>query len=74
MQALETANLKPDDRVLVHAGAGGVGAYAVQLAKVYWNAYVVATAGPHNQSFLTKVHQFAAMAAMAVAYVCLWPL
>lgn len=56
MQALETANLRPGDRVLVHAGAGGVGAFAVQLAKVYWGAHVVATGGPSNQHFLTRVH------------------
>jgi hypothetical protein len=32
-----------------------VGVFAVQLAKVHWGAYVVATGGPKNQSFLTKV-------------------
>ena len=34
---------------------GGVGSWAVQLAKAHWGAYVVATAGPKNQSFLTQV-------------------
>ena len=33
-QALvERANLQPGQKVLVHAGSGGVGAYAIQLAK-----------------------------------------
>lgn len=51
-QALETAGLRQGQRVLVTAGAGGVGHFALQLAKVHWGAYVVATAGPSNQDFL----------------------
>lgn len=51
-QALESAGLREGQRVLVTAGAGGVGHFAVQLAKVHWGAYVVATAGPSNQAFL----------------------
>ena len=39
-----SADLQPGARVLVLAGAGGVGHFAVQLAKVHWGAYVVATA------------------------------
>ena len=42
-QALNSANIKPGDRVLVHAGSGGVGHIAVQLAKQYWGAYIVST-------------------------------
>ncbi len=52
VQALATADLKAGQRVLVHAGAGGVGHFAVQLARVHWGAHVTATAGPANQSFL----------------------
>ncbi|WP_236061131.1 type I polyketide synthase [Actinacidiphila acididurans] len=37
--------LKAGDRVLIHAGAGGVGMAAVQLAR-HWGADVHATAGP----------------------------
>lgn len=43
VQALESANLQPGARVLVHAGSGGVGHFAVQLAKQHWGAYVVST-------------------------------
>lgn len=33
MQALESVNLKENDRVLIHAGSGGVGSFAIQYAK-----------------------------------------
>ena len=33
MQALEKVNLKEGDRVLIHAGSGGVGSFAIQYAK-----------------------------------------
>ena len=51
-QALEKANIKPGDRVLIHAGSGGVGHIAVQLAKHHWQAYVVSTS---RQVDLVKV-------------------
>ncbi len=54
-QALESGHLKPGARVLVHAGAGGVGHFAVQLAKVHFKAYVVSTAGPANLKFIKEV-------------------
>ncbi len=38
------AALQPGETVLVHAGAGGVGSAAIQLAK-HWGARVIATAG-----------------------------
>lgn len=41
-------------RVLVHAGAGGVGHFAVQLAK-YFGARVVATASEANLDFLREL-------------------
>ncbi len=40
----QRAALQPGETVLVHAGAGGVGSAAIQLAK-HWGARVVATAG-----------------------------
>jgi NADPH2:quinone reductase len=42
---------KPGDTVLVHAGAGGVGCYAVQLAKLS-GARVIATGRPDNDAFI----------------------
>jgi NADPH:quinone reductase-like Zn-dependent oxidoreductase len=51
-QALhEHAKLQPGQHVLVHGGAGGVGAYAVQLA-VQHGARVTATVSARNQAFV----------------------
>jgi NADPH:quinone reductase-like Zn-dependent oxidoreductase len=47
-QALvERANLQPGRKVLVHAGSGGVGTYAIQLAK-HLGATVTTTTGTSN--------------------------
>ena len=47
-QALvERANLQPGQKVLIHAGSGGVGTYAIQLAK-HLGATVAATTGTSN--------------------------
>ncbi len=46
--------LKPRQRVLIHAGAGGVGVMAIQIAKAF-GAYVAATAGTANQDFLREL-------------------
>jgi len=52
-QALhEHAQLQPGQYVLVHGGAGGVGAYAVQLAAAH-GARVTATASPRDRGFVT---------------------
>ncbi|NIK11409.1 NADP-dependent oxidoreductase [Alkalibacillus almallahensis] len=45
------ADIQPGDKVLIHAGAGGVGTMAIQLAKVT-GAKVVTTASTHNVEFL----------------------
>jgi len=50
-QALRPANIQPGQRVLIHAGSGGVGSVAVQLAK-HWGAYVVTTASASNEKLL----------------------
>ncbi|MET7466523.1 NADP-dependent oxidoreductase [Nonomuraea sp. NPDC005501] len=51
-QALvDTAGTRSGDRVLVHAAAGGVGHFAVQIAKAR-GAYVIGTAGPAKHEFL----------------------
>ena len=47
-------NLQAGQKILVHAGAGGVGTFAVQLAK-HRGAYVAATASPHNHGLLTDL-------------------
>src|SRR5688572_15177248 len=54
-QALfDTADLQPGQTVLVHGGAGGVGSFAVQLAK-WKGAKVVATASKQNHEFLKQL-------------------
>jgi NADPH:quinone reductase-like Zn-dependent oxidoreductase len=47
MQALEKAGIKENDRVLIHAGSGGVGSFAVQYAKQK-GAYVYTTTSTSN--------------------------
>ncbi len=53
------ADLQPGQQVLIHAAAGGVGHFAVQLAKMK-GAYVIATASARNEAFLRSfgVDQF----------------
>ncbi|WP_324788154.1 NADP-dependent oxidoreductase [Streptomyces sp. H51] len=51
-QALvETADLRPGQRVLIHAAAGGVGHVATQIAKAR-GAYVIGTASAGKHEFL----------------------
>src|SRR6201981_710439 len=50
----DTAQLQPNQRVLIHAGSGGVGHFAVQLAK-WKGAHVFATASTKNQDLLRKL-------------------
>jgi NADPH:quinone reductase-like Zn-dependent oxidoreductase len=50
----DTGQLQPGQRVLIHAGSGGVGHLAVQLAK-WKGAYVFATASTKNQDLLRKL-------------------
>ena len=50
----DTAQLESGQRVLIHAGSGGVGHFAVQLAK-WKGAYVFATASTKNQDLLRKL-------------------
>lgn len=45
------ANVQPGQRVLIHAAAGGVGHYAVQMAK-HLGAYVIGTASAANCDFV----------------------
>jgi NADPH:quinone reductase-like Zn-dependent oxidoreductase len=51
-QALVThARIKKGDKVLIHAAAGGVGHYAVQIAK-YFGAHVIGTASGGKENFV----------------------
>tara|TARA_R110002049_G_scaffold97336_1_gene237308 strand:+ start:2728 stop:3708 length:981 start_codon:yes stop_codon:yes gene_type:complete len=47
LQALERVDLKENDRILIHAGSGGVGSFAIQYAKVK-GAYVYTTTSTKN--------------------------
>lgn len=47
IQALERVGLKENDRVLIHAGSGGVGSFAIQYAKAK-GAYVYTTTSSKN--------------------------
>ncbi len=47
IQALERVGLKENDRVLIHAGSGGVGSLAIQYAKVK-GAFVYTTTSTKN--------------------------
>ncbi|MDB5216246.1 MAG: zinc-containing alcohol dehydrogenase [Myxococcaceae bacterium] len=54
-QALvEIAKLAPGQRVLVHAGSGGLGTFAIQLAR-HLGATVVTTASAKNRELLTRL-------------------
>ncbi|MCR2783815.1 MULTISPECIES: NADP-dependent oxidoreductase [unclassified Microbacterium] len=48
---VETAHAHEGQRILIHAGSGGVGHFAVQLA-AYFGAYVIATGSERNLSWL----------------------
>ena len=50
----DTAGLKKDQKVLIHGAAGGVGSFAVQLAK-WKGAHVIGTASARNQAFLREL-------------------
>lgn len=50
----DTAELQPRETVLIHAGAGGVGSIAIQVAK-WRGAHVIATASERNHAFLRSL-------------------
>jgi len=45
------ASIGKNDRVLIHAGSGGVGHYAIQIAR-HLGAYVITTASSANREFV----------------------
>jgi NADPH:quinone reductase-like Zn-dependent oxidoreductase len=50
----DEADLQPGETVLIHAGAGGVGSVAIQIAK-WRGARVIATASERNHEFLRSL-------------------
>src|SRR5438046_7000422 len=54
-QALvDVAKLQPGQTILIHGGSGGVGSFAVQIAKAH-DARVIATASTANQDLLNQL-------------------
>lgn len=51
---VDRAKLASGERVLVHGGAGGVGTFAIQLAKLT-EAHVIATSSAGNRDFLLRL-------------------
>lgn len=52
LQAFDSyGKLRPKDKVLIHAASGGVGHFAVQIAK-HLGAYVIASSSSENRSFV----------------------
>ncbi|MDA8930785.1 NADP-dependent oxidoreductase [Bacteroidia bacterium] len=54
MQTLEYAGIKENDKVLIHAGSGGVGSLAIQYAKAK-GAYVYSTTSTSNISWVKEL-------------------
>ncbi|MGE6395244.1 NADP-dependent oxidoreductase [Chryseobacterium scophthalmum] len=52
LQAIEKAELKEGQNVLIHAASGGVGHFAVQIAK-YFGASVTGTSSDKNKEFVS---------------------
>lgn len=50
-QSLEYVNIKENDKVLIHAGSGGVGSFAIQYAKAK-GAYVYTTTSTNNVNWV----------------------
>lgn len=51
---VEMAEIKKGDKVLIHAGAGGVGSVAIQVAKSF-GATVASTASGDNEAYLKEL-------------------
>ncbi|MEO6685089.1 MAG: NADP-dependent oxidoreductase [Dyadobacter sp.] len=54
LQVLRDAGVKNGDRVLIHAASGGVGHYAIQLAKNF-GAFVIGTSSGANRDFVLSL-------------------
>ncbi|WP_010280788.1 NADP-dependent oxidoreductase [Bacillus timonensis] len=51
---VDKTKVKQGDKVLIHAGAGGVGSLAIQMAK-HLGAYVATTASEKNEAYVKKL-------------------
>ncbi|WP_082232556.1 NADP-dependent oxidoreductase [Halobacillus massiliensis] len=51
---VDSAGIQEGDKVLIHAGSGGVGHYAIQIAKSF-GAYVATTASGKNQEWVEEL-------------------
>lgn len=54
MQTLEYAGIKENDKVLIHAGSGGVGSLAIQYAKAK-GAYIYSTTSTSNITWVKEL-------------------
>ena len=54
LQSLEYAGIKENDKVLIHAGSGGVGSFAIQYAKAK-GAYVYTTTSTSNVQWVKEL-------------------
>ena len=53
LQVLQN-RIKKEDRVLIHAGSGGVGHFAIQIAR-YLGAHVITTSSSKNKDFIMSL-------------------
>ena len=54
LQVLRSAGISKDDRVLIHAGSGGVGHFAIQIARAM-GAYVITTSSAKNKELVLSL-------------------
>ncbi|MEZ7900845.1 MAG: NADP-dependent oxidoreductase [Flavobacteriales bacterium] len=54
MQSLEYSGIKENDKILIHAGSGGVGSFAIQYAKAK-GAYVYTTTSTSNVDWVKEL-------------------
>jgi len=54
LQSLEQVGIKENDKVLIHAGSGGVGSFAIQYAKAK-GAYVYTTTSTNNVKWVKEL-------------------
>jgi len=51
---VDFGQIKEGDKVLIHAGSGGVGSFGIQIAKSF-GAHVISTASGKNEAFLKEL-------------------